>query len=443
MDDFNTSVLSEAKNEYSSRLLNILTPLIIGGFKSIFKEAYDLCVKNEEDSKYLMTFQNFLTRVPKWNQEIINMETKRIVETSKCSYLEDILTCVHITQLKILTSIRVSSKQRKIDIDIPKLHDFIHKVYIESARQLYQNVYLFEKDIYPLQYQKNMRECEIIVRESILKVIRESMPIEKILRAYIDETEEEELVQEVVEKPVQEDTASEESASSKEESSATEGDPQHLEAAKSSDTDDQLVAKKSEEQDASEQQTLPEKSGAAEETATAPAASQPTSTATAAASHLTSTATATQASDVKTTAVDTKSLAERLQINIPVSMDQTATQPALVSSPVKSSSSISFSNKDSMVEYSSGDKPVDIRESNNMIISAPKTLERLEKISSERNEKRKKEEEAEEDEATEYEKIKISNESPNVSLDALDIHVLDPPLSLNTQQELSGVEVLV
>ena len=71
-----------------------------------------------------MTFQNFLTRVPKWNQEIINNETKRIIETSKCPYLEDLLTCVHITQLKVLTSIRVSSKQKKIDIDIPKIHEF-------------------------------------------------------------------------------------------------------------------------------------------------------------------------------------------------------------------------------------------------------------------------------------------------------------------------------
>ena len=49
MDDFNSNVLSEAKNEYSSRLVTILTPLIIEGIKSIFKEAYDLCNKNDEN----------------------------------------------------------------------------------------------------------------------------------------------------------------------------------------------------------------------------------------------------------------------------------------------------------------------------------------------------------------------------------------------------------
>ena len=36
MDDFNVSSLHESKNEWGARLLTILTPLIIEGFKSIF-----------------------------------------------------------------------------------------------------------------------------------------------------------------------------------------------------------------------------------------------------------------------------------------------------------------------------------------------------------------------------------------------------------------------
>ena len=74
MDDYNTSMLSEAKNEYCVRLLNILTPLVIEGIKSILKEADQLCIQNDEESKYLMTFQNFLSRVPKWNNDIISEE---------------------------------------------------------------------------------------------------------------------------------------------------------------------------------------------------------------------------------------------------------------------------------------------------------------------------------------------------------------------------------
>ena len=194
MDDYNISAISEAKNEYSARLANIITPLIIEGIKSIFKEAIELCIVNDEKEKYLMTFQNFLTRVPKWNQSIIDSETERIIKKSKCNYLDDLISCVHISQLKILTSIRVSNKQKKVDIEIPKVNAFIHNIYIKFARKLYSNVYLFETTISPLQVQKNNRECELICKECILNVIRENIPVDKILRAYIDKTEEEEEV---------------------------------------------------------------------------------------------------------------------------------------------------------------------------------------------------------------------------------------------------------
>ena len=233
MDDYNTSVLSEAKNEYSVNLVNILTPLLIQGIHSIFNEACDLCLKNEEENKYLMTFQNFLTRVPKWNQAIIENETKRIIHQSKCNYLEDLITCVHITQLKVLTSIRVATKQKKIELDIPKMSDFIHKVYIKCARKFYSNVYLFEKSVTPLTKQKNLREAEIICKECILDTIRESMPIEKILRAYMDETSEEEIIEEELTKevPVEEAEAMEaEIAASNENNS--ESKDETVEAAK-------------------------------------------------------------------------------------------------------------------------------------------------------------------------------------------------------------------
>lgn len=194
MDDFNLGNLNEARNEWSARLVNIVNPQIIEGFNSMFKEAYELCVENEEDDKYLMTYQNFLSRIPKWNQETIQTEVKRISENSRCCYLEDLITCVHIVQLKALTSIRVGQKQKQIDISIPKLDSFIHKIYILVARKLYTNVYLFDIEISPLEKQKNNRELELIIKESILNAIRESIPIEQILQNYLEETTEDEII---------------------------------------------------------------------------------------------------------------------------------------------------------------------------------------------------------------------------------------------------------
>ena len=93
MDDFNMKTISDAKNEYTITLINILIPNIIKGIKSIFKEALELCIQNDEKNKYLMTFQNFLTRVPKWNQSIIDNECNRINNESNCNYYDDSSIC--------------------------------------------------------------------------------------------------------------------------------------------------------------------------------------------------------------------------------------------------------------------------------------------------------------------------------------------------------------
>jgi hypothetical protein len=324
MDDFNVSSLHESKNEWGARLLTILTPLVIEGFKSIFDESFKLCKDNNEIDKYLMTFQNFITRIPKWNTTIIETERKRIIERSGCSYLEELVTCIHIIQLKLLTAMRVGQKQKKIDINIPKLDDFIHKVYINVARKIYKNVYLFEINMLPLQTQRHNRELETIIQECILNAVRDSIPVENILRAYMDETVEEDVVEEVKE---------------------------------------QIIA-------------------------------QP----------------------VK---IETQEIKEGKKQEL---------VPNLVGGDNKKNNvSLLFNDVDTVM----GDNGVKEE------INAPKTIERLEEISNLRNMQRKMEEEEEND----NESIKISNE--DISLDNLDIHVINPPnVKLAPDLLLDDIEIL-
>lgn len=324
MDDFNVSSLHESKNEWGARLLTILTPLIIEGFKSIFDESYKLCKDNNEKEKYLMTFQNLITRIPKWNGTIIETERKRIVERSGCSYLEELVTCIHIIQLKLLTAMRVGQKQKKIDINIPKLDDFIHKCYVNVARKIYKNVYLFELNCPPLQTQKNNRELEIIVQECILNSVRESIPVESILRAYMDETVEEDVVEEIKEKTIEEP-----------------------------------------EKPVGEKQAIFEGS-------------------------------------------EKNKRAENSEIK------------------KEGNISLKFNDIDSVMGGNGKE----------LLVEAPKTIERLEEISALRNMQRKMEEEEDD------EKLKISNEE--VSLDSLDVHTINPPeIKLDNDLLLDDIEVLV
>ena len=193
MEDYNSNLLNDSKNEWSIRLMNILCGHVIDGFRSIFNESIEVCEANDEPEKYLMTFQNFLSRIPKWNQVMVDQECSRIKESSKCSYLEDLITCVHVIQLKILSCVRTSNQTQKIDIDIPQFSVFLHNVYINIARKLYSNIFLFQVDATPLEQQKNNREFEIIVQTCIMNTIRDNIPIDHLLKQYMDETQEEDV----------------------------------------------------------------------------------------------------------------------------------------------------------------------------------------------------------------------------------------------------------
>ena len=399
MDDYNTSVLSEAKNEYSASLVNILTPLLIQGLQSIFKEACSLCKENDEYSKYLMTFQNFLTRVPKWNQELIDNETKRIVQQSKCNYLEDLLTCVHITQLKVLTSIRVATKQKKIDIAIPKLSDFIHKVYIKCARKCYSNVYLFETDIEPLTQQKNFRECETICKECVLNTVRESMPVEKILRAYMDETTEEEIVEEefAVKEDVSNNLQDTISAEVKEEiKKAADAIKEGVDKSKPQESQLKLEIEDT-IKDLEHKLNIEE---------------------------------------IKPTVQIVTETAVTEAVTEVVTAGAAVTAETGAAATYKKPSNISFNNTDSVVNYNKNLSPTNNPPAEKL--DAPKNIERLEKISKVRNDQRKIDDAEDEDE----DKITIFSDAPSLKLDALDVQVLDGSLSLKKPPLLTGVETL-
>jgi len=192
MDDFIIANLRESKNEWCCYLVDVLTPLITQGIRSMFEQSWNMCVDKGETNKYLMTFQNLLSLVGKWNSITVEEERKRIVEQSGCNYLEELIVCVHIIHLKVMTHIRVGNRQKKIDISLPKLDDFLHKVYVHCARKIYKNVYLFERGLDPLTNQKYARELELIIQQCILTTVRDSIPKEQIIRSFMDENMEQE-----------------------------------------------------------------------------------------------------------------------------------------------------------------------------------------------------------------------------------------------------------
>ena len=120
--------------------------------------------------------------------------------------------------------------------------------------------------------------------------------------------------------------------------------------------------------------------------------------------------------------------------NLTSNSDKLTTQPDDVKKVT------SFNDNDHVVNFKKEDDSENINNTPTQIITAPKTIERLEKISEERHKQRMEEEEDEDDEGED--RIKILNKTSNLEFDDLDVQILDKPLKLNKGVELNGVELL-
>ena len=187
MDGQEISVYGEAKGEYTRQLCVFLAPCLETYFLRLLDEARS---QAESSQKYLWTFQNLLQCIPDWNQDKVVRETEVIQKDCKCDYLEELLTAVFIAHTKVLSAIRLSTKQKKLQITIPKIDHFLHRVLSECARTLWTNAFLFV-DTSSIEKQKNLRQVSGLIHDSILQAIRGLLPVRTILREYLHEDDEE------------------------------------------------------------------------------------------------------------------------------------------------------------------------------------------------------------------------------------------------------------
>lgn len=197
MSHFYERNIIEIKNEYTTFLINIITPFLYEGIKSYYKYAMDAHHQILEKTKYnskikspgiLKLFQLCLKEVPLLNNHAIETETKRIKEHSKCSdWFDDLTKAVIKSNIVLLTF----STNENSDIVNDKYHErinvkeFIHKCYIECARIIYNYPELFWHEYPPLEIKRNQRETFVIIEKAIKEAIRKMLPIKLILQEFL------------------------------------------------------------------------------------------------------------------------------------------------------------------------------------------------------------------------------------------------------------------
>ena len=180
------SVYSETRNEYMKQLCTWLVPSLV----QFYRTQYDVLAQTN-GKKTMMAFQTYCAEVPRWNQDIIDEHVNKILDGCRCDYVEELVTAVFIAHTKMLTAVRMNNKQKKLQITLPKLDHFLHRVFVECARALWKAPFLLSTDLTTIERQKNVLTLEALFSESMGSAVRSLLPVKSILREYLDEEEEE------------------------------------------------------------------------------------------------------------------------------------------------------------------------------------------------------------------------------------------------------------
>ncbi len=179
-----STVLIAAKQEYTEQLHDILTDNLVITMRDIWNSV-------KETTQPLRTFQQKLCDIPEWNNQVLLKHYESIIEREDISkeYLEKIIEAVFLSNIKILSVVKLESKKQTIDIKIPDTQNFIHRCLIQLARELYVDPHLIDdresNSNSKLEIQRNYKRLVKITKESIEKTIRNMIPMKDILDKYL------------------------------------------------------------------------------------------------------------------------------------------------------------------------------------------------------------------------------------------------------------------
>lgn len=183
----NVALFLEMKNEYTEHLVGTLTPYICEGLMSFYNEALIIAEENKSIEKTGMIFQKLLQNIDSWPQHKIEEETNRIKQmsgTSDC--LDDLVKCVVKSNIILLTySNNVSNVIAQTFYNSLSTSALIHRCYLECAKDIHNNPFLFHHDVTPMESKRNQIIIKQNVEQAIVKGVRKILPIGLILKEYL------------------------------------------------------------------------------------------------------------------------------------------------------------------------------------------------------------------------------------------------------------------
>ena len=174
----------EAKQEYTNVLKNAVVDVISEKFVSMFKE----CLNENSKEPILIRYMQKLREVLDWSPAYIDIHLTKIKRN--CAWINELLTAVIVTNVKILTSVKVNKNKKKVQLKMPDCEKFVHQIFINTAKKLYINIQKTKQF-------KHDNESFMLntIFSSIDDTIRNQIPIQNILKNMLEDESEDEPVE--------------------------------------------------------------------------------------------------------------------------------------------------------------------------------------------------------------------------------------------------------
>lgn len=142
-------------------------------FQDMYEEAARMC----KNKNVLCQFQLLLKDIKMWNSNIIRQHVN--VMHNSCSWFNDLLAAVFVSAVKILSSVRLTTDRKKLNIKIPSNETFIHGCYENVARDLHSDPYIFDRIMSESDRDQILASR---MRIAIDKTLNNMLPVQEILK---------------------------------------------------------------------------------------------------------------------------------------------------------------------------------------------------------------------------------------------------------------------
>ena len=168
------------KDNLINNLCTGIIPHILDGFTSIYEDAVRVNPRNPHEQN-----KRFLLDIKTWPERIIIRESKRVVNEFKM--LRKVLKTINYINIKSLALIgkhNISVDDAYVSQNTPSVVTFIHKIYMNSAKEFFHDDALLNFSI------SGTRSRQSSVIESVIKqILNESVPMNDLLLNINDDTE--------------------------------------------------------------------------------------------------------------------------------------------------------------------------------------------------------------------------------------------------------------